>query len=218
MALTKNRPYQPPPKSGGARSFHGYDMFETASALQKAIRRGQEEDAMYWALEFLPKYDGWLWRRLLVIANEDIGIADMEVVRFVTTQLTAYYTMLNLNGKSEVLLVVANTILAMCRAEKSRLADRFVCVTTHANGTERREIPDHALDKHTRRGKAMGRGMQHFLTEGAVLSPESDIPDPYTEQAHAIWLSEYKPPARDFTVKSGSSTEKRMKQASFLKI
>jgi replication-associated recombination protein RarA len=29
----------------------GYDFFEVASALQKCIRRGMGEEAMYWAVE-----------------------------------------------------------------------------------------------------------------------------------------------------------------------
>ena len=36
----------------------------------------------------------------------------------------------------------------------------------------RPEIPDYALDKHTQRGNTMGRGIQHFLTEGCKLENE----------------------------------------------
>jgi hypothetical protein len=31
------------------------------------------------------------------------------------------------------------------------------------------EIPDYALDMHTMKGKAMGRGLDHFRKEGAKL-------------------------------------------------
>jgi len=33
------------------RTRHNYDAFEVVSALQKCIRRGLEEDALYWAYE-----------------------------------------------------------------------------------------------------------------------------------------------------------------------
>ena len=33
------------------------------------------------------------------------------------------------------------------------------------------EIPDYALDMHTMKGKAMGRGLDHFRSEGAKLVP-----------------------------------------------
>ena len=54
----------------------GYAFDECASALQKAIRRGQEEDAVYWALELAESgYDKYAWRRVFVILSEDVGLA-----------------------------------------------------------------------------------------------------------------------------------------------
>ena len=40
-------------------------------------------------------------------------------------------------------------------------------------------IPDYALDMHTMKGKAMGRGLDHFRTEGAKLVPPPTEPDLY---------------------------------------
>ena len=54
---------------------NGTEPYDAKSALQKSIRRGLEEDALYWAAELA----GWnpesLWKRLRVIASEDIGLA-----------------------------------------------------------------------------------------------------------------------------------------------
>jgi len=33
-------------------------------------------------------------------------------------------------------------------------------------------IPDYALDMHTADGKKLGRGLRHFLEEGAQVAPE----------------------------------------------
>jgi hypothetical protein len=33
----------------------------------------------------------------------------------------------------------------------------------------------------------MGRGLQHFRDEGAVLVPEPTEPDPYVEEAYRLW-------------------------------
>jgi hypothetical protein len=49
-----------------------------------------------------------------------------------------------------------------------------------------RPIPDYALDKHTRRGRAMKRGWDHFFTEGMKLANEADLPDAYRERAIAM--------------------------------
>jgi hypothetical protein len=37
---------------------------------------------------------------------------------------------------------------------------------------ERPHIPDVALDMHTERGRKMGRGLAHFLGEGALVENE----------------------------------------------
>jgi replication-associated recombination protein RarA len=63
----------------------GYPFYEVASALQKEIRRGREEEAMYWALELAGQYDDFLWRRLAIIASEDIGPADSTLAGLIET-------------------------------------------------------------------------------------------------------------------------------------
>ena len=55
----------------------GLPLGEAASALQKAIRRGHEEVAFWWAKEMAQSgYHMYVWKRLAVIASEDIGNAD----------------------------------------------------------------------------------------------------------------------------------------------
>lgn len=36
-------------------------------------------------------------------------------------------------------------------------------------------VPDYAINKHTEAGRTLGRGIQHFLTEGAILCDESEF-------------------------------------------
>jgi hypothetical protein len=48
-------------------------------------------------------------------------------------------------------------------------------------------IPDHALDMHTMKGKAMGRGLDHFRSEGAKLVPPPTEPDAYENEAYRLW-------------------------------
>jgi replication-associated recombination protein RarA len=194
---------------------HGYVMFEVVSALQKSIRRGDEESAMWWALEMLPRYESWMWRRLMVIAQEDIGLAAPDVVQFVTGQCNAWFTMRDLGAKGECRLVLANTILAMCRAHKSRLADHFQAVVSRLHHVEKRSIPDHALDKHTLRGKQMGRGVEHWLLEGAHLENENGTHDPYQDAAWEIWENGEMPPEPDWP-KPSKNREKLIEQLSLL--
>lgn len=167
---------------------NGYPLAEVISALQKEVRRGNEADAMYWALELLPRYEAYFWRRLQVIANEDIGIANLPVLALVPVQRDFYYELRERGQNGTAMLPLANIILAMCRSPKSRIADHFQCAMRHRWQTTRAEIPDYAFDKHTSRGKRMGRDVNHFLEEGTRLSDNGEtVNDPYGEDAAQVW-------------------------------
>jgi hypothetical protein len=40
---------------------------------------------------------------------------------------------------------------------------------------------------HTMKGKAMGRGLDHFRKEGAKLIPPPTADDPYEDEAYRLW-------------------------------
>ena len=56
-------------------------------------------------------------------------------------------------------MVLADAILAMCRAPRTRLGDDFQTVIYRRRIQEgwRLEVPDFALDRHTARGRHMGK-------------------------------------------------------------
>lgn len=167
---------------------NGYDFGEVASALQKSLRRGLEEDALYWAVELdLSGYGEYVWKRLRVVCSEDIGIAEPLLPAVIQSLYTTWAEIRKkTKGTSQTSerLMLVHAILLLSRAQKSRLVD-------HANiffyrMTERREIPDWALDKHTGRGKRMGRGFDHFFTESTRMANVADIEDPYEERARSV--------------------------------
>lgn len=95
-----------------------YIPFDLAkSALQKAIRRRNADEAVYWTISMfqtVPKGVSNLWNRLLVISVEDVGPAYPNAISLV------YW--LYLTGKDNIYNVVqAAYLLAAC--EKSRFTD-----------------------------------------------------------------------------------------------
>ena len=44
-----------------------------------------------------------------------------------------------------------------------------------------------AGDQHTLAGKKLGRGLDHFRSEGAKLVQPPTEPDPYIEEAYRLW-------------------------------
>jgi replication-associated recombination protein RarA len=169
-----------------------HSLDEVISALQKDIRRGNEEQALYWCLELLPRYEAYLWRRLLVICNEDIGIANPQILVQLPVLRAQFFEFREQGKDGTCRLIMANAILLMCRSPKARTADHFQRVVTQQWMEERqsgmqREMPDYALDKHTRRGKALGRGFEQWVDEGCRLANPAEVHDPYRDRAEALW-------------------------------
>ena len=72
----------------------------------------------------------------------------------------------------------------LSRSPKSRIVDDlFATIDSDIKDYNKKiEIPDYALDKHTFRGKKMGRGNKHFLEEGAKIVNEKGE-NPYKKLA-----------------------------------
>jgi len=161
--------------------------FERISALQKCIRRSMTDQAGYWF--FAMAGDGFAimaLNRLRVISHEDIGPGDMQSCHFALRCIDDAENWYR--GKNDAWrLAAANAILALCSANKCRAADHFQAVCLgKLTDTPNEQVPDFALDKHTRRGRQMGRGYEHFFAEGAkLINPDgSEVsPDRWHDEA-----------------------------------
>ncbi len=168
----------PPPEGdeiiahGEHTTPRGHRVDEANSALQKAVRRSEEENALYWARESYEARPHNLWKRLFTYSSEDVGIADSNVC----VQIRTLYE--NWKQFHDQMWVV-HAVLILVRAPKSRIVDHAGIAAFGAKSPSGkqasdpvlayREVPDHTLDKHTARGRAMGRGYKHFFNEGTVL-------------------------------------------------
>jgi replication-associated recombination protein RarA len=168
----------------------GYELPEVTSALQKSIRRGEVEHAMWWAQELLrSSYGAYLWRRLLVIASEDVGPAanDMVVVvRALRENAIVLARRKNLRGEDweAQSLQALHAVVALCLAPKSRLVPEADFVLRHrADSGERLEIPDWALDHHTPAGRRRGlrkgtaASARFWKKEGRTIRPDAELLD-----------------------------------------
>jgi len=154
----------------------GYFFFEVSSAFQKSIRRGDENQAMYWAVElYMSNYDEYLWKRIRIITSEDIGLAEPFLAATITALYQNYTDQKKKNGDNrEERLFLIHAVLLLARAKKSRLVDYTLMNYFMSYNDTRFEIPDYALDKHTLKGKMMKRGVDHFFTVGCHLENHSE--------------------------------------------
>lgn len=170
---------------GQRSTVGGYKCEEVTSAMQKCVRRGQEDAALFWATELdLSGFGEYVWKRLRIMASEDIGIGEA----IAAAQVRALYeNWLDQRKKADTKhaperLFLIHAVLVLCRSYKSRAVDNALIVF-YEGKRETRPIPDFALDRHTQRGRRLRRGWHHFFTEGVG---DKMIPDEYETRARDI--------------------------------
>lgn len=150
----------------------GYDFFQVSSALQKCIRRGLEDEALYWAVElFESGFVEYVWKRLRIMSSEDIGLAEPTI----SSEIWALYSMHKEQSKKKddknqpERLFLTHAVIRMCRAKKSRMIDWALLWAWTCHKFRSLPVPDFALDKHNDAGRKLKRGWGHFFREGTLL-------------------------------------------------
>lgn len=157
------------------RTVKGYDFYECASAMQKAIRRADVRVAGYFALELWHSgYRDYVWKRLFTVSAEDC-------YGLITAEIEALWQGHELVNKKSAepkgRIFVSKAVLLLCECRKSRDSDHLQNLVVDAGKVEnidrwledaRREpipIPPYTYDVHTYRGKRMGRTKEQFFRE-----------------------------------------------------
>jgi len=187
-------------RTGPPPTIRGYEYAEVISALQKAIRRSNPEEALYWSTELeASNYGEALWRRLRVICSEDIGLGSPLMPAVIHALYLAWTDARKRKDDKQRSwrLFTTHAVLALVTAPKSRTIDHALLTfwgEVDRGDAPRLPIPDLALDKHTLAGKKRGRGWKHFFEEGSLLvdpatgelgDAPSGVPDAYRERARA---------------------------------
>lgn len=157
------------------RTVHDLPADQVISALQKEIRRGNTENAALLAYEMVltsPELEDYLWKRLLVIAVEDVGFGDVMAPVLLNALHQAVLGFERSMGERKLFAIHA--VRYLCGSRKDRTSDEMInwMIQGVASGALRPTIPDYALDMHTAAGQAMGRGRRYFFEVGAQLNPE----------------------------------------------
>ena len=173
---------------------NGFVADEVISSLQKSIRKAMVEEACEFAYEMYitsPQLLEKLWRRLLTISVEDIGYGNLEAAGQVNVLNDMRKNFSYADGDQPMFFIHA--IRLLCDSTKDRSSDylKNIIIKGFAMG-KKPEILDIALDKHTKRGKAMGRDSFHFFEKAALVTPQLEIDNDYRDR-YAKILAEYKP-------------------------
>jgi len=176
----------------------GHPLGEVASAFQKSIRRGLEDEALHWGVELdKSNFGEYAWKRMRIMTSEDVGLAEPTLAAAI---YALYQNWLDQRRKKDVKhgperLFLIHGILLLVRARKSRIVDH--ALITYYGNHEARPIPDYAKDKHTASGRQLGRGVEHFFSEGIALENRAELEDIYAESARRTMLEAETGPSPD---------------------
>ena len=167
------------------RSDKGGDVFyDTISALHKSVRGSDPDAALYWLVRLLdggadPRY---VARRLIRMANEDIGLADPRALRMALDASEVYERL----GSPEGELALAQSAVYLAMAPKSNaayLAYKSVAALVKRDGS--RPVPKHLRNAPTALMKQMdhGAGYRYAHDEpDAFAAGETYLPEGLTHQ------------------------------------
>ena len=167
------------------RSDKGGDVFyDTISALHKSVRGSDPDAALYWLVRLLdggadPRY---VARRLIRMANEDIGLADPRAMRMALDASEVYERL----GSPEGEFALAQSAVYLAMAPKSNaayLAYKSAAALVKRDGS--RPVPKHLRNAPTALMKQMdhGAGYRYAHDEpDAFAAGETYLPEGLTHQ------------------------------------
>ncbi|KAL8955560.1 MAG: hypothetical protein Q9193_006638 [Seirophora villosa] len=178
----------------------GDQHYDTISALHKSIRGSHPHAALYYLSRMLSSGEDPLYiaRRLVVIASEDVGLADNTLLPLAT----ATYTACEKIGMPECRINLAHCVSALALAKKSTRSYRGLANAESMckePGMAGLPVPMHLRNAPTRLMKEMGAGReykynpsyrngkvkQEYLPEklvGNVFLEENDLGDKVDEE------------------------------------
>ncbi len=173
--------------SGGLRRFDkGGDMFyEQISALHKSVRGSSPDAALYWYARMLDGGcdPGYIARRVVRMAAEDIGNADPRALHLALDAWDAYDRL----GSPEGHLVLAQAIVYLaCAAKSNATYTAFDAAMRDAADSGSLEVPPHLRNAPTR--------LMHELGHGKAYRYAHDEPEAYA--AGENYFPEALPPRR----------------------
>jgi putative ATPase len=118
--------------------------FDTISAFIKSLRGSDPDAALYWLARMV--YAGeeprFIFRRMLIFAGEDVGMADPNAIRVVTACAQAF----DYVGMPEGRFHLAEACIYLATAPKSNSAFALFDAIATVEREREEEVPDHVKD------------------------------------------------------------------------
>ncbi|MCM3054445.1 replication-associated recombination protein A [Caldibacillus thermoamylovorans] len=146
-------------KKGFSHERDGDSHYDVLSGFQKSIRGSDVNAALHYLGRLIVAGDlPSIVRRLLVIAYEDVGLANPQAA----ARTVAAVTTAEKIGFPEARIPLANAVIDLCLSPKSNSAIMAIdaAIADIENGRSG-EVPDHLKDAHYLGAKKLGRGIDY---------------------------------------------------------
>jgi replication-associated recombination protein RarA len=181
------------------KTERNYLLSEVRSALQKAIRRGELENSMYWACELHDSgFEKYLLYSLSTIAAEDIGHYNPALYSAINSTLNLWYSIFldrkKAKQRTEIRPAIGSIVVMMVTSKKTRIADdAYMSVAIAREQGVFLDIPDSAVDEHTARGKDLQRSSRFWVRQASKIHPrasskELGVKTDYSSELDAYYL------------------------------
>jgi putative ATPase len=130
--------------------------FDTISAFIKSLRGSDADAALFWLARMVEAGENprFIFRRMLIAAGEDVGLADPQAMVVVEACAAAFDRV----GLPEGLYPLAHAALYLAGADKSNSSLGFFDALRAVRQANRQEVPSHLRDGN-RDGPAFGDGV-----------------------------------------------------------
>jgi putative ATPase len=133
----------------------GDSHYDTISAFIKSVRGSDADASLYWLSKMV--YAGedprFIFRRMLILASEDVGLADPQALGVVSAAAAAF----DYVGLPEGQFHLAQACLYLASAPKSNTTMAYYDALESVRSEQKDEVPDHLKDA-SRDGEDMGHG------------------------------------------------------------
>ena len=129
--------------------------FDTISAFIKSLRGSDADAALFWLARMVEAGENprFIFRRMLISAGEDVGLADPQAVVVVEACAAAFERI----GLPEGLYPLAQAALYLACTDKSNSTSGMFEALRHVREAQRQDVPPHLRDAN-RDGDAFGDG------------------------------------------------------------
>lgn len=134
--------------------------YDTISAFIKSVRGSDPDAALYWLAKMIAAGEDprFVLRRLIVLASEDIGLADPQGMLVASAAANAYEYI----GLPEGIFPIVEATLYLATAPKSNTATQFFKVRELLEQEGIGPVPTHLMDSNRdARGLGHGQGYQY---------------------------------------------------------